>query len=982
MDYRDLNPSILKPGLTTPDGLDLKPSLVTTAYSGGTPSAANQIKPSLRNADGSLKSSIANANLLKPSMRSVRIPHPESFYVNFASQKSLAALAGPTPVFGRPSVGYYLNAAGVMVQAAGNEPRFQHRVNGPTIESVGLLMEAAATNLLTYSGDLSSGTWVKNNLTVAAAPAPDGTNTAWLITESTDGSPTYHRFYKSFVPVLDADYTVSIYVKAGTRSTMQINCTGGFPIITNFDLINKTYTDVYANPLIKCGIETLPNGWLRCWCTRAATSAVSANVQFWIGTGNYTGAGADGFTVWCPQVENIEVPTSPIVTAATTLTRSADALSLSGVDFAGVYATNGMLLADISAPANMRDVTFAQISDGTASNMIGLGRDAGGDYVGTVKSGGVATFADALVKAPLEFERIVSGVSFAPANTLLAVKGVSGTVDTDAAGPIGANRLDIGAGLNGCIASVRLFKTQADNATFVGLTGAVGTIPPDALAVEHIFRIITDGNSLTAPTSISYPEQMMSLLAGKMPGASLSNIGVGAQNTTTMNADRESQVHPLIVDGQTIIVPWEISNHIYTLGATAREAVDEMWVYCDAVRALGAKVVMATPTPRSIAATPVYFESRRQEACTLMRNEWRSHADAFVDIALDSRIGLPGCEEDETYYSGDLVHMNGTGYGVVAELMLPGVLAAAQADTYTEYEQIALSSSVAKFSRISSFAAYKDSAPNSRIRFRCSYPEILLQFRTATPVSGTLRSVGVVLVDGVHYATFAMPPDAGATLAVPVTGSGTRLVEVILPISHPVEFLGVQRFGGGAISQPTSPRPTKRILVCGDSIVQGFSATTVELAWAYRLGQLQNASIINHGFGSARISDLISDNLGQYRADKIVVVGGYNDFNTQQPLSSFKANMQTILDNIRAIQPTAKVFLGGPWWTSNTNTLTPAMYRTQVSDLVSAAADANTVLIDTLAATTNDVSHHPDGIHPNDLGHAQIAAFLNTLLGA
>ena len=68
-DYSSLNPAVLKPGLTTPDGADLKPGLVTSAYTGGTPTAANQIKPSLRNADGSLKAGLVSGGALKPSLR-------------------------------------------------------------------------------------------------------------------------------------------------------------------------------------------------------------------------------------------------------------------------------------------------------------------------------------------------------------------------------------------------------------------------------------------------------------------------------------------------------------------------------------------------------------------------------------------------------------------------------------------------------------------------------------------------------------------------------------------------------------------------------------------------------------------------------------------------------------------------------------------------------------------------------------------------
>jgi hypothetical protein len=68
-DHRDLNPDRLKPGLAK--GGRLKPGLVTPAYTGGTPGAAGQIKPSLRDRNGNLKPGLVQGNVLKPSLRNL-----------------------------------------------------------------------------------------------------------------------------------------------------------------------------------------------------------------------------------------------------------------------------------------------------------------------------------------------------------------------------------------------------------------------------------------------------------------------------------------------------------------------------------------------------------------------------------------------------------------------------------------------------------------------------------------------------------------------------------------------------------------------------------------------------------------------------------------------------------------------------------------------------------------------------------------------
>ncbi|GAB5404318.1 MAG: hypothetical protein Aurels2KO_25490 [Aureliella sp.] len=80
-DHTDLIPANLKPGLTTPDGQDLKPSLVTPLYTGGTPTAVEQIKPSLRDSAGNLKPGLLDGDMLKRSLVSAfGTIEPETFY--------------------------------------------------------------------------------------------------------------------------------------------------------------------------------------------------------------------------------------------------------------------------------------------------------------------------------------------------------------------------------------------------------------------------------------------------------------------------------------------------------------------------------------------------------------------------------------------------------------------------------------------------------------------------------------------------------------------------------------------------------------------------------------------------------------------------------------------------------------------------------------------------------------------------------------
>lgn len=64
-DYSDLDPTLLRPSVS--DGTNLKPSITTNGYSGGTPSAATDLKRSICYADGTLKQSIADSVGVKAS---------------------------------------------------------------------------------------------------------------------------------------------------------------------------------------------------------------------------------------------------------------------------------------------------------------------------------------------------------------------------------------------------------------------------------------------------------------------------------------------------------------------------------------------------------------------------------------------------------------------------------------------------------------------------------------------------------------------------------------------------------------------------------------------------------------------------------------------------------------------------------------------------------------------------------------------------
>lgn len=98
---------------------------------------------------------------------------------------------GPYPTFTRASSGSYFNNAGLLVTAGNDVPRYAY--DPTTLQYAGLVYEAAATNITTYSQTLNNAAWPGSQMFAVTADqtaAPDGTTTAELLVPN--GTMTNH----------------------------------------------------------------------------------------------------------------------------------------------------------------------------------------------------------------------------------------------------------------------------------------------------------------------------------------------------------------------------------------------------------------------------------------------------------------------------------------------------------------------------------------------------------------------------------------------------------------------------------------------------------------------------------------------------------------------------------------------------------------------------------------------------------------------
>jgi hypothetical protein len=270
-----------------------------------------------------------------------------SLSLNFARSKTL----DPRITFTRTSSGTRTNETGLVEVVPANAPRFDHSydpVSG-SVRSLGLLVEESRTNLLLQSEDFSTS-WSLANLrafgsgsAVNDTTAPDGTLTADLLTESLDVSAVNHNIAQAASVTTGVVYTVSVFAKLPVGSTrqLQILVANANFTVTPAAVFNLSNGTIASSGNGTAAVVAFPNGWYRLILTTIPATSSGANgfnLRFHDGSTNaYIGDGTSGIYIWGAQLETGAFPTSYIPTTNSTVTRTADNVSMVGENFSSWY---------------------------------------------------------------------------------------------------------------------------------------------------------------------------------------------------------------------------------------------------------------------------------------------------------------------------------------------------------------------------------------------------------------------------------------------------------------------------------------------------------------------------------------------------------------------------------------------------------------------------------------------------------------------
>jgi hypothetical protein len=406
--------------------------------------------------------------------------------LNFAQNKSLIDdYSGTTLVtFTRASSGTFVGSDGLIKTAATNEPRFDH--NPTTGESLGLLVEEARTNVLTWSEDFSNAVWTSAAATPLSntATAPDGALTADSYTATAVSGE--HRIFRASNVTVTASSTItfSVFVKASGITRLRLNIYNSpsrtKEIVANVNLSTGTIALPTAGggyTAVASSIQPYPNSFYRISITGtvdAATTSVLCDLGLQNSAGNstWTPVGTETLIVWGAQLEAGAFPTSYVPTTSATVTRAADVASITGSSFSSWYnQTEGTLYGETQRLGDSIGY-IAALSDGTDTNRIAQFRST--TTLGSrLTRAGTATNPGDVTTASLTLVRSV--IAAKAGDAVAAGNGTLGSVVSPIALPT-VSQLNIALGgassfpLNGTIKRLTYWPTRLANTTLQQIT--------------------------------------------------------------------------------------------------------------------------------------------------------------------------------------------------------------------------------------------------------------------------------------------------------------------------------------------------------------------------------------------------------------------------------------------------------------------------------------------------------------------------------
>ena len=312
-----------------------------------------------------------------------------------------------------------------------------------------------------------------------SAPSVDSPLGAFKLVEDTSVASNHRIDSQNFSVVASGSITISVILKYDGREWVKVrdfttNAYVFFNILDNSightNLVNSSQK-----------IVDLGNGFKRVSFTYASTST-NAQVRIYLASSGsedgYTGDGTSGVYIFGAQVEQQSSATSYIPTAGTTISRTADSASKSGISSL-INSSEGVLYVQISAFAN--DLSWRGIQlmkTGNVDNQVNIGYNTETQSIlSQVRVGGSLQYNQSFTVSDITTSHKIA-IRYATNDFKVYIDGVAVGTHITSGVTFSANFLDSiefnflfgNSNFNGNVKQLQVFKTALTDAELTTLT--------------------------------------------------------------------------------------------------------------------------------------------------------------------------------------------------------------------------------------------------------------------------------------------------------------------------------------------------------------------------------------------------------------------------------------------------------------------------------------------------------------------------------
>jgi hypothetical protein len=365
---------------------------------------------------------------------------------------------------------------------------FDITVQEVTFTPKGFLVEESRvnneTNGVAYNEGVIGDTQTQN------AVAPDGTTTAYtILADGTSGQ--HYVFQGTATPTALNTYTVSVFLKAGTGSLVQLYCASahsGATVYCNYNLSTGAMTAGAGIVASSNFCTSVGGGWYRCGfsyvasATAAGALVVTTPITSISDTRAPTNSANTSYLRWGGQFESTAAmgsatfATSFIYTTTTAVTRAADTANMTGTNFSSWYnQTEGTFVVEGDSINPSGACILTTRAGSGVNDVMDINVNANGTAVYRVINANVTT-ATATTSTTTSTGIGKAAFAYIVNNTNIAANGNLQIADTSTAIPvadnmmIGCSRIVATGVSSGHIRRIQYYNTRLPETTLTALS--------------------------------------------------------------------------------------------------------------------------------------------------------------------------------------------------------------------------------------------------------------------------------------------------------------------------------------------------------------------------------------------------------------------------------------------------------------------------------------------------------------------------------